>query len=79
MAYKSARITYTLKMPPDVIQTVRKFCGSHGLKIGYFIQEALKEKIEKEEYYYDLKDFDTFAHEENQAINYDKFLKQLTK
>lgn len=65
----SKTISFALKIPDDVVSKLKEFCNSHGFKIGFFIQKAILEKIEREEMIDDTRDIINLRHEETEAID----------
>jgi len=59
---------FTLKISQRSIQKVKEFCKEHGLKIGFFVEKAIEEKIEREELLEDSMDIIKLRHEESAAI-----------
>lgn len=64
----SKTVSFALKIPGDTVSKLKEFCNSHGIKIGFFIQKAVLEKIEREEMVDDTRDIINLRHEETAAI-----------
>lgn len=63
------------KVNSEVIKSVKKFCLEHGIKYGFFIEKALKEKLEEEELKEDLLDLKVLKGQEKSAVPYEEYLK----
>lgn len=68
--------SYAVKLSPGVKKRLKEFCREHGLKQGYFVEEAIKEKIEQMENLEDIADFERHKHLEAQARNLKEYLKE---
>jgi hypothetical protein len=69
------KTTFAVKLNPEVIKSVKKFCAEHGIKYGFFVERALKEKLEEEELKEDLLDLKTLKGQEKLAIPFEEYLK----
>lgn len=69
------KATLAVKLDTEVIKSVKKFCAEHGIKYGFFVEKALKEKLEEEELKEDLLDLKTLKGQEPFAIPYEEYLK----
>lgn len=65
-----------MKLSEDVRKKLREFCDERGLKIGAFVEKALKETMEREEMAEDAKVFALYRHEEADAIDYLDYLRE---
>lgn len=70
------KTTFAIKINEKVIQDFKTFCKSHGIKYSFFVEEAIKEKLEEEELKEDLLDLKTLRKEERFAIPFEKYLKE---
>ena len=70
------KCSYAVKLSPKVKEKVKEFCRTHGLKQGYFVEEAIKEKIERMEDLEDIADFERYKHLEAQARDFKDYLKE---
>lgn len=69
-------IPFATKIPKDVKEELQKYCKSKGLKINFFITQAIQEKLAAiREEMEDLQTFADRAHEE--SIPYEKARKML--
>jgi len=69
-------ISFAVKLSEDVRKKLKEFCDERGLKIGAFVEKALKETMEREEMIEDAKEFALLRHEEPHAIDYKDYLKE---
>jgi len=70
------KISYAVKIDPNLIKKMRAFCIDHGIKQGFFIEKALREQLAREELMEDLLDFKNLRSEERKAINFEEYLKR---
>ena len=70
------KISYAVKVDPRIINKVKEYCIGHGLKQGFFVEKALREKLEKEEFKEDLLDFKNLHSQEADAISFEAYLKK---
>ena len=70
------KISYAVKVDPRLINKVKEYCVGHGLKQGFFVEKALREKLEKEEFKEDLLDFKNLHSQEDNAISFEEYLKK---
>lgn len=69
------KTTLAVKLNPIVVNRVKKFCLEHGIKYGFFVEEALKERLEREELKEDLLDLKTLREQEKLAIPFEEYLR----
>ncbi len=67
--------TLAVKLNPDIITQVKKFCMEHGIKYGFFVEKSLKEQLEREELKEDLLALKTLRQQEKLAIPFEEYLK----
>lgn len=70
------RISYAVKIEPNLIEKIRAFCLSHGIKQGFFVEKALKEQLHREELLEDLLEFKTLGPQEKESISFEEYLKK---
>ena len=70
------RSSYAVKLSTEVKERLREFCREHGLKQGYFVEEAIKERIEQMEDIEDIADFERYKYLEVQARSLKEYLKE---
>ena len=73
------KVSYAVKLSEETSRLVRDYCATKGLKQGYFVELALKEKIEKDEDLEDAQDFIKYAHQEKDAVLFEEYLKTRKK
>ncbi len=71
-----AKVAYAVKIDSGVIKMIKMFCLSHGIKQGFFVEKALRDKLEKEELREDLIDFKNLHSQEVNAISFEAYLKK---
>jgi len=69
------KTTLAVKLNPDIITQIKKFCTEHGIKYGFFVEKALKEQLEREELKEDLLDLKTLHQQEKLAIPFEEYLR----
>lgn len=72
-------ISFTVKLSEETRKRLKEFCDKRGLKIGAFVEKALKEKMEREEMAGDAKVFTLYRHEEADAVDYLDYLRERQK
>lgn len=70
------KVSYAVKIDPRVVNRVKKFCTEHGVKLGFFVENALCEQLEREELTQDLLDFKSLRPQEKEAISFEDYLKK---
>ncbi len=70
------KTTFAMKISKVVCKDFKAFCKEHGIKYSFFIEEAIKEKLEEEELKEDILDFKTLRKEEKSAIPFEKYLRR---
>ncbi len=68
------KASYALKIDSQLRNRVRAFCESRGIKQGFFVEQALREHIEREELLEDLRDFKRLKPEEALSIDLSTYL-----
>lgn len=69
------KTSYAIKIDPNIVNRVKKFCLEHGVKQGFFVERALREQLAREELTEDLLDFKSFRPHEKDAISFEGYLK----
>ncbi|MFQ6084121.1 MAG: hypothetical protein ACE5WD_12305 [Candidatus Aminicenantia bacterium] len=69
------KATLAVKLDSNIIKRVKKFCADRGIKYGFFVEKALKEKLEREEFKEDLLDLKTLRGQEKLAIPFEEYLR----
>ena len=69
-------ISFAVKLSEDVRKKLKEFCDERGLKIGAFVEKALKEQMEREEMADDAKEFALLRHEEPHARDFEEYLRE---
>ena len=60
-------MSFAAKLPEETILDIRRFCKEKGLKVGAFLDNAIKEKIEREELIEDSNEILKLRFEESSA------------
>ena len=71
-----AKTTLAVKLDRQIAEKVKKFCSSHGVKQGFFVEKALEQKLEEEDLKEDLLDFKLHRCEEKSAISFEEYLRK---
>ena len=69
------KTTLAVKINYQIAEKVKKFCRERGIKYGFFVEKALKERLEREELKEDLLDLKTLRSSEKDAIPLEDYLK----
>lgn len=69
------KTNYAVKISPALKEKVRNFCEENGIKQGYFVEEALKQKLEEAENLEDILDLKRLKDQEAQSIPLEDYLK----
>lgn len=70
------KVSYAVKIDSRVVNRVKKFCTEHGVKLGFFVENALREQLGREELAQDLLDFKSLRSHEKDAISFEEYLKK---
>lgn len=73
------RISYAIKISPNIVNRVKKFCLEHGMKQGFFVEKALAEQLAREELLEDLLDFKSLRPQEKNAVSFEEYIKKRAK
>lgn len=71
-----SKTTLAVKINYKVISRVKKFCRERGIKYGFFVEKALEERLEREEFKEDLLDLKTLRRKEKEAVSFEEYLKK---
>lgn len=66
-------MSFAAKLPEDTVAEVRDFCKERGMKLGVFLSQAIKEKIEREELIADSNEITRLRFEESAAIPMEEY------
>ncbi len=69
------KTTFAIKIDEEIVKNFKTFCKEHGIKYSFFVEEAIKEKLEEEELKDDLLDLKTLRKEEKIAIPFEEYLR----
>lgn len=70
-----SKSAFAIKIDNTVMKNFKTFCDRHGIKYGFFIEDAIKCKLAEEELKEDILDLKTLRHEEKNAVSFDSYLK----
>ena len=70
------KTTFAIKISEKVIKDFKAFCKEHGIKYSFFVEEAIKEKLEEEELKDDLLDLKTHRQDEKSAVPFENYLRK---
>lgn len=68
------KTTYATKIEKALRDQVRTFCEGRGIKQGFFVEQALREHLEREELLGDLKDLKRYRAQEPLAVELSTYL-----
>ena len=71
-----SKSTFAIKISDKVIEEFKKFCNSHGIKYSFFVEDAIRKKLEEEEFKEDLLDLKVLRKEEKNAISFEEYLRK---
>jgi len=66
----------SIKIERSLIQRIKEFCQTHGLKQGFFVERALKAQLEREEAAEDIIELKELRREERLAVPFNDYLKR---
>lgn len=66
----------SIKIERSLIQKIREFCRFHGLKQGWFVENALKAQLDREEMIEDIVELKDLQIQEKSAVPFDDYLKK---
>lgn len=69
------KATFAIKISEKTMRGFKRFCKEHGIKYSFFVEQAIKEKLEEEELKEDLLDLKTHRKEENLAVPFEEYLR----
>ena len=70
------KTTFAIKISRGVVKDFKTFCKEHGIKYSFFIEEAIRGKLEEEEIKDDILDLKTLHKEEKQAVPFEEYLRK---
>jgi len=70
------RKTLAVKVSPNILSRVKKFCRERGVKHGFIVEKALEERLEREELKEDLLDLKTLRGQEKEAVPLEEYLEK---
>ena len=65
---------FSIKIEKSLIQKIKEFCQTHGLKQGFFVEKALRAQLEKEEMVEDIIELKQLRSQEKSAISFKDYL-----
>ena len=66
----------SIKIEKSLIDKVKEFCQSHGLKQGFFVEKALRSQLEREEMAADIVELKELRSQEKEAVDFGEYLKK---
>jgi len=69
------KAVFAIKISEKVIGDFKRFCDSHGIKYSFFVEDAIRKKLEEEELKEDLLDLKALREEEKNAIPFEEYLR----
>ena len=67
---------FSIKIEKSLIQKIKDFCQTHGLKQGFFVEKALGKQLEQEEMVEDILELKELRSLEGSAMPFDEYLKK---
>ena len=58
------KVPYSLKISPDTRERLRQFCEERGILQAHFVEQAVIERLDREELLEDALEFKRWKHEE---------------
>ena len=68
--------TLSIKIEKSLLDKTRKFCETHGLKQGFFVEKALRSQLEKEALAEDILELKELRSQEKNAFSFSEYLKR---
>jgi predicted transcriptional regulator len=73
------KVPYALKISEETRDRLKEFCDRRGLLQMYFVEQALIEKLDREELLEDSLEFKRWKHEEPHKVSFETYLKERGK
>ena len=70
------KTSFAIKISRGVVKDFKTFCKEHGIKYSFFVEEAIRGKLEEEEIKDDILDLKTLHKEEKQAVPFEEYLRK---
>ena len=70
---------FSIKIEKSLIQKIKEFCKTHGLKQGFFVEKALQEQLKREEMIEDILEIKELRAQGKSAISFEEYLKKKKK
>ena len=64
----ATKVSYAVKIDPEIKRQLKVYCDTHGVKQGYFIEHALQSELERAEWLEDAAEFVRLKDQEHAAI-----------
>lgn len=64
----------SIKVDKSLVQALKEFCRSRGLKQGFFVEKAIKSQLEREELLEDMLDLQELRPQEKASIPFSDYL-----
>jgi hypothetical protein len=72
----SKKVPYALKIAAETRDRLRDFCEARGILQAHFVEQAVLEKLDREELLEDALEFKRWKHEEPHRIAFETYLKE---
>ena len=69
------KTTFAIKINEKIVRDFKVFCKERGIKYSFFVEQAIKEKLEEEELKEDLLDLKTLRQQEKSAVPFEEYLR----
>jgi len=76
MEVRKMKGVFSIKIEKSLIEKIKEFCKGHGLKQGFFVENALKKQLEREEMAEDILELKELRSQEKSATDFSDYLKK---
>ena len=73
------KVPYALKVAVETRERLKQFCEARGILQAHFVEEAVIEKLGREELLEDALEFKRWKHEEPHRVEFETYLKERGK
>jgi len=73
------KVPYAIKISPETRVRLRQFCEERGILQAHFVEQALIERLDREELLEDALEFKRWKHEEPHKMSFETYLKERGK
>lgn len=73
------KVPYALKISADTRQRLKVFCENRGILQAHFVEQAVLERLDREELLEDALEFKRWKHEEPHKTSFETYLEERGK